>query len=53
VQFERMPLDNAEVELAIIFGDCVRYALAKRLRELLPFAGDDFRQTDILPAMAP
>ena len=35
------------------FGDCFSYALAKSLGEPLLFKGQDFSQTDILPAMAP
>jgi ribonuclease VapC len=34
------------------FGDCFSYALAKALDEPLLFKGDDFRKTDITPAMA-
>jgi ribonuclease VapC len=33
------------------FGDCFSYALAKALGEPLLFKGDDFRQTDIQPAL--
>lgn len=33
------------------FGDCFSYALAKALGEPLLFKGDDFRQTDIQPAI--
>ena len=33
------------------FGDCFSYALAKRAGEPLLFKGDDFRQTDIVPAL--
>jgi len=47
------PLDAERVELAIAFGDCFSYALAKSLGEPLLFKGEDFSQTDILPAMAP
>ncbi|MDT8757273.1 type II toxin-antitoxin system VapC family toxin [Sphingomonas psychrotolerans] len=35
------------------FGDCFAYALAKTTGEPLLFKGDDFRQTDIIPAYAP
>lgn len=35
------------------FGDCFAYALAKTTGEPLLFKGDDFGQTDILPAHAP
>jgi ribonuclease VapC len=34
------------------FGDCFSYALAKALDEPLLFKGDDFRRTDITPAIA-
>jgi ribonuclease VapC len=33
------------------FGDCFAYALAKDTREPLLFVGDDFRHTDIEPAL--
>ena len=33
------------------FGDCFAYALAKSTGEPLLFKGDDFRQTDIQPAL--
>lgn len=33
------------------FGDCFSYALAKSLGEPLLFKGDDFRKTDVLPAL--
>lgn len=33
------------------FGDCFSYALAKSTGEPLLFKGDDFRQTDIQPAL--
>ena len=32
-------------------GDCQSYAVAKLAREPLLFVGDDFRQTDIQPAL--
>jgi len=32
------------------FGDCFAYALAKATREALLFKGEDFRNTDIVPA---
>jgi ribonuclease VapC len=32
------------------FGDCFAYALAKSTGEPLLFKGEDFRQTDVLPA---
>src|ERR1044071_3520503 len=34
------------------FGDCFAYALARATGEPLLFKGDDFRQTDIAPALA-
>ena len=34
------------------FGDCFAYALAKTTGEPLLFKGDDFIQTDIIPAGA-
>lgn len=34
------------------FGDCFSYALAKSLNAPLLFKGDDFGQTDIVPAIA-
>jgi len=33
------------------FGDCFSYALAKATGEPLLFKGDDFRKTDVLPAL--
>jgi ribonuclease VapC len=33
------------------FGDCFSYALAKAMREPLLFKGDDFRKTDVIPAL--
>lgn len=36
---------------ALNFGDCFSYALAERLRLPLLFLGNDFRQTDITPAL--
>jgi ribonuclease VapC len=33
------------------FGDCFAYALAKVTGEPLLFKGDDFRKTDIVPAL--
>ena len=33
------------------FGDCFAYALARRRGEPLLFKGDDFRHTDIQPAL--
>lgn len=34
------------------FGDCFSYALAKCCNELLLFKGNDFSQTDLVPALA-
>ena len=34
------------------FGDCFAYALAKILDEPLLFKGEDFRKTDIVPALS-
>jgi ribonuclease VapC len=36
---------------ALNFGDCMSYAVARLAREPLLFVGDDFRQTDIQPAL--
>jgi len=33
------------------FGDCFAYALAKATGESILFKGDDFRQTDLTPAL--
>lgn len=33
------------------FGDCMAYALAKESNQPLLFKGDDFRHTDIVPAL--
>jgi ribonuclease VapC len=33
------------------FGDCFSYALAKATGEPLLFQGDDFRKTDVIPAL--
>jgi len=35
------------------FGDCFSYALAKHTGEPLLFKGNDFSQTDIVPALTP
>jgi ribonuclease VapC len=35
------------------FGDTFSYALAKTLDAPLLFIGDDFRITDVTPALAP
>ena len=34
-------------------GDCFAYALAKETGEPILFKGDDFRRTDLTPALAP
>jgi uncharacterized protein with PIN domain len=34
------------------FGDCFAYALARSIGEPLLFKGEDFRHTDIAPALA-
>ena len=36
----------------INFGDCFSYALSKASGESLLFKGDDFRKTDVLPALS-
>jgi ribonuclease VapC len=36
---------------ALNFGDCASYALAKSRKVPLLFKGDDFRKTDIVPAL--
>ncbi len=36
---------------ALNFGDCLAYATAAAARDSLLFVGDDFRMTDIEPAM--
>ena len=38
---------------ALNFGDCFAYALAKAREDSLLFKGDDFAQTDIVPAWRP
>lgn len=38
---------------ALNFGDCFAYALAKSRDAALLFKGDDFAETDILPAWTP
>jgi ribonuclease VapC len=35
------------------FGDCFSYALAKARNDTLPFKGDDFARTDVVPAWQP
>ena len=36
---------------ALNFGDCLAYAAAKHLDEPLLFTGEDFRRTDVAPAL--
>jgi len=36
---------------ALNLGDCFAYALAKEMREPILFKGDDFRRTDLTPAL--
>jgi ribonuclease VapC len=36
---------------ALNFGDCLSYAVAKVAGQPLLFVGDDFRRTDVLPAL--
>ena len=33
------------------FGDCFAYALARAMREPLLYKGDDFSETDVMPAV--
>ena len=35
------------------YGDCFTYALVKAMREPLLFKGNDFSQTDLVPAVRP
>jgi ribonuclease VapC len=35
------------------FGDCFAYALARAFGDSLLFKGDDFSQTDVMPALHP
>ena len=35
------------------YGDCFTYALARAMREPLLFKGNDFSQTDLVPAVKP
>jgi ribonuclease VapC len=66
VRFQIIPFDETQAEIAkrgfqiygkarhpagLNFGDCFAYALAKCLGEPLLFKGDDFRLTDIVPAL--
>src|ERR1700752_5392201 len=65
-KFRIIPFDEAQAEIAkrgfqiygrgrhragLNFGDCFSYALAKSLGEPLLFKGDDFRLTDVIPAL--
>ena len=66
VRFQIVPFDETQAELAkrafqiygkgrhaagLNFGDCFSYALAKSLGEPLLFKGNDFRLTDVIPAL--
>ena len=66
VKFQIVPFDETQAETAkrgfqiygkgrhpagLNFGDCFAYALAKSLGEPLLFKGDDFRLTDVTPAL--
>jgi ribonuclease VapC len=42
---------NGRHPAGLNFGDCFAYALAKSTGEPLLFKGEDFRQTDVLPAL--
>ena len=61
-----VPVDSEQIDLArsawrkygkgrhpaaLNFGDCFSYALAKATGEPLLFKGDDFRKTDVIPAL--
>lgn len=48
-QYGRGSGDKADLN----FGDCFAYALAKETGEPLLFKGDDFANTDIIPALSP
>lgn len=65
-KFRIVPFDESQAEIAkrgfhlygkgrhpagLNFGDCFAYALAKSLGEPLLFKGNDFRLTDIMPAL--
>lgn len=64
--FRIVPFDESQAEIAkrgfqiygkgrhpagLNLGDCFSYALAKNLGEPLLFKGDDFRLTDVMPAL--
>ena len=66
VRFQIVPFDETQAELAkrgfqiygkgrhpagLNFGDCFSYALAKTLGVPLLFKGNDFRLTDVIPAL--
>jgi ribonuclease VapC len=66
VRFQVVPFDETQAELAkrgfqiygkgrhpagLNFGDCFSYALAKTLGMPLLFKGNDFRLTDVIPAL--
>lgn len=66
LRFQIVPLDEPQAEIAkrgfqiygkgrhpagLNFGDCISYALAKSLGEPLLFKGNDFRLTDVVPAL--
>ena len=66
VRFQVVPFDETQADIAkrgfqiygkgrhpagLNFGDCFSYALAKSLGEPLLFKGDDFRLTDVIPAL--
>lgn len=66
VRFEVVPFDESQAELAkrgfqiygkgrhpagLNLGDCFAYALAKSMGEPLLFKGNDFRLTDVIPAL--
>ena len=65
-KFRIVPFDEAQAEIAkrgfqiygkgrhragLNLGDCFSYALAKSLSEPLLFKGNDFRLTDVIPAL--
>lgn len=66
MQAEVLPLDRAIAEIArsafrrfgrgrhkaaLNFGDCLSYAVARHLHLPLLYKGNDFSQTDIMPAL--
>lgn len=65
-EVEIVPVDRDQVELArqayrrygkgrhsagLNYGDCFSYALSRHIGEPLCFKGDDFRLTDVVPAL--